>query len=157
MDIHRVGPGVAVALACLAIGCGGDDGDGGSKGSDGGASSGDEAQMRATLRAWGDAVADNDPEEACSHLTKSAQEKAAGTFPGARTCVDAHRRALAAVGEEGRRKLREQLAGVDFTVKVSGETAVLRAADKPGSPPLRMRRERGEWKIDQSTVFYNPD
>ncbi len=155
MDVHRVGTGVAVALMGLAIGCGGDDG--GSKRSDGDTGSGAKAQMRATLRAWGDAVVDNDPEEACSHLTKSAQQKAAGTFPGTRTCAEAHRQALAAIGEDGRRKLREQLADVDFTAKVSGDTAVLRATGRPGAPPLRMRREGGEWKIDQSTVFYNKD
>lgn len=156
MDVLRVATGLAVALACLAIGCGGDDGDGGSAGK-GGASSGQEKQVREVLRTWAQAVADDDVEKACDQLTRRAQEKAAETIPGARSCEAAHRQALAVIGEDNRRKLVDQLDDVALDVKISGDEAELSSPNRPGTEAIKMRREDGEWKLDHNPITFKRD
>lgn len=147
---------LVLAAACLAAGCGGDDDDGGGDKNGGGETSaaGDEADVRQALTDYADAVADNDPAAACELMTTKAQEEAKDEVPGSSDCEGAHKTVLAALGS-GRDGLAKQLAGVDFDVKIDGETAELTSARNRGDP-LKMKREDGDWKLDQNTLTFNP-
>jgi hypothetical protein len=149
---------VLTAVACFAaFGCGDDDdnGGGGGGGGNGGGSSAEETEVREALTAYARAIADNDPAEACTHMTESAAEDAKEEVPGSDSCEDSHRTILAAIGDK-RGDLADQLADVDFEVAIEGDTAELTAPSKPGADALKMRKEGGEWKLDQNTLTFNP-
>lgn len=139
-----------LAVAAVAAGCGGSD----NKPPDAPPSteSGDEGKARQALTEYAQAVADNDPAAACDHMTQSAQDAAEAEVPDASSCEDAHRTILTALGSN-REGLADQLSGVDFDVKIEGERAEL--TSEKSSEPLRMRREGGDWKLDQNTLTYN--
>ena len=40
-------------------------------------------------------------------------------------------------------------------MKIDGDTAEMTSPKAPGRP-LNMRREDGEWKLDQNTLTYRP-
>lgn len=159
--MRRFGVGLAVLACCAALGCGGDDDDNGGGGGNGNGGSGaasasEETEVRAALTAYAEAIADNDPEAACSHMTRSAADDAKDEVPGSGSCEDSHKTILGVIGEK-RGDLAKQLAGVDFKVEISGDTAELTAPSRPGSDALKMRKEGGEWKLDQNTLTFNPN
>ena len=150
---------VAVAACFAAFGCGDDDdgGNGGNGGgSDGGSASSEEAEVRAGLTAYAKAIEDNDPAAACEHMTSNAQDDAADTVPGSSSCEDSHRTILGVIGDK-RGDLADQLADVEFEVKIDGDKAELTAPARPGSDALKMRKVGGEWKLDQNTLKFNPN
>ena len=157
--MRRFGAGLAVLACFAALGCGGDDDDNGGgngSGGSGGASSSEETEVRAGLTAYAEAIADNDPEAACTHMTESAAEDAKDEVPGSDSCEDSHKTILGVIGAR-RGDLAKQLADVDFEVEISGDSAELTAPDKPGAEALKMRKEGGEWKVDQNTLTFNPN
>ena len=158
--MRRLGVGLAAIACCAALGCGGDDDDNGGGGNGNGGSGGspasEETEVRAGLTAYADAIADNDPAAACSHMTESAAEEAKDEVPGSDSCEDSHKTILGVIGDK-RGDLAKQLADVDFEVDISGDTAELTAPNKPGASALKMRKEGGEWKVDQNTLTFNPN
>ena len=157
--MRRFGVVLAVAACCAALGCGGDDDDNGSGsngGLSGGSSSSEEAAVKAGLTAYAEAIKDNDPAEACEHMTSNAQDDAADTVPGSTTCERAHRTILGVVGAK-RGELAEQLAEVEFEIEIDDDKAVLTAPGRAGSKPLNMRKVGDEWKLDQNTLTFNPN
>lgn len=141
-----------LVAACIAVGCGGSKDKPVNAPSE--TASGEEGAAKQALTNYAQAVADNDPATACEHMTEKAQEDAKEAVPDSSDCEDAHRTILTGLGAN-RESLADQLAGVEFEVKIEGETAELSAPDRPGQP-LKMRRERGDWKLDQNTLRYNP-
>ena len=141
---------VLLAVAAVAAGCGGSDNK--PVNAPPATESGDEGAVRQALTAYAQAVAANDPAAACEHMTQSAQDAAEAAVADASSCEDAHRTVLTALGSN-REGLADQLSGVDFDVKIEGETAELSSDKSP--KPLKMRREGGDWKLDQNTLRFN--
>lgn len=154
--------GLAAALA-VAAGCGGDDdgGGGGDGGSGGGGSSGGgsaTSEERAARRAVEDyigALVEGDPKAACAKQTERAQEDAAEEVPGAGSCERAHEVVLNILGSRVD-QLEEQLGKALTEVEISGDTAELTSPTEPGKV-LKLRREGGEWKVDDKVITYTPN
>ncbi|HEX8645615.1 MAG TPA: hypothetical protein VF715_01860 [Thermoleophilaceae bacterium] len=151
--------GLAAVLA-VAGGCGGDDGGdggggGGSGGGSGGSTAADERAARGALNDYIAALVDNDPEAACAKQTERAQRDAADEVPGAGSCERAHEVILSALGPKVK-ELDDQLAKALTKIEVSGDTATLTSPKDPGAE-MKLRREGGEWKIDDKVVTYTPN
>lgn len=146
-------PAVLAAL-CLVAGCGGDDDGGGDSGGGGSTGSGQEAEVRQALLDYADALAADDPDAACGHLSEKAQDEAAEEIPGASSCESGHRIVLETVGER-RGEMAKQLEDAGLEVEIDGDTAEMSSPKAPGKK-IKMRREGGEWKIDQNTLTYTP-
>jgi hypothetical protein len=138
-----------LVATCLAVGCGG----GGEKvNAPNETAEGDEGAAKQALTNYAAAIAANDPATACGHMTKTAQQAAEEAVPNSSSCEDAHRTVLAALGTR-REELADQLTGDDFAVKIDGDTAELTSDESPGKA-LRLRREGGDWKLDQNTLTF---
>jgi hypothetical protein len=142
---------VVLAAACLAAGCGGSENKPPDAPSE--TASGDEGEARQALTNYAAAVSANDPATACGHMTEFAQKQAEEAVPDSSSCEDAHRTVLTALGSR-REELADQLSAVEFEVKLDGDKAELTSPKAPGRP-LKMRREGGEWKLDQNTLTFN--
>jgi FAD/FMN-containing dehydrogenase len=145
---------VVLAAVCLIAGCGGDDDGGGDSGGGGSTGSTEEAEVRQALVDYADALGANDPAAACEQLTEKAQAEAAETIPGASSCESGHRIVLETVGER-REDVAKQLEEVGLEVEVDGDTAEMSSSKAPGKK-IKMRREGGEWKVDQNTLTFTP-
>jgi hypothetical protein len=144
--------GLVAVLA--AAGCGGDGEDGGG-GGNGESTSSEERAARDAVERYVGALVDNDPRAACDLQTKQAREAAAEEVPGASSCERAHEIILGVLGSRVE-QLDEQLAKALTEVKVSGDTAVLTSPREPGKE-LKLRREGGEWKVDDKVLNYTPN
>ena len=145
-----------VAVLAVAAGCGGDDGGGddGGGGSGGGAAA-EEKAARGAIEEYIAALVDNDPAAACAKQTERAQQDAAEEVPGADSCERAHEMILGILGSKVD-QLEEQLGKALTEVEVTGDTAVLTSPREPGKK-LKLRREGGEWKVDDKVLTYTPN
>lgn len=143
---------LVLAAASLVAGCGGSKNKPPNSPSE--TATGDEGAAKQALTDYAQAVASNDPDAACSHMTESAQKAAQEAVPDSSSCEDAHRTVLGALGTR-REELADQLSAVEFDVKLDGDRAELTSPKAPNRP-LRMRREGGDWKLDQNTLTFKP-
>jgi hypothetical protein len=152
-DVRRVAAACAAAVA-VAAGCGGDD-DGGNGNGGGGTSGSDEAAIRTSIESFFDAIAVKKVDEACSHLSADAREKAAATVPNTDSCEEGMEEILDTVGSRERESLPEEIRKANLVVEVKGDKAEAVAPGRPRAEPIPLVREGGEWKIDHNPLTFN--
>ena len=109
----------------------------------------DEEAATAAVRAYLAALAARDFAAACERLTEAVRQDLVAASAGGRSpaggCAEALELALGHVDPE---VLAARLTGVPLEpARLDGETAEV---DVPGpESPVRLRRERGEWRIAQ--------
>ena len=122
---------LALAALCAVVlaGCGGSE----------------EAEVRATVEAYGQAFTDGDAGKACTLLTRDARrtiEAATGE-----RCATVMKSGLSAAGMDGRRAFGRITVEA---VHVDGDTATVKAKDPDGT--IRLRKESARWRIAATNV-----
>jgi Putative lumazine-binding len=132
--------GIALVLAALLIGCGGD-----------GKSGSDEEQIESTIKDYFAAFADGDGGKSCGLLTdeaRAAMEKGLKGLGVGGSCEDLPK-AMDQLPDEQKDQI-DKLKDAEVTdIKVTGDTATaVPTLDDERGNEVKMRRVGDDWKID---------
>jgi hypothetical protein len=152
-----LGAGATVALAIVAIGCGGDGGKSGAGGGSDTNAGGERARVLAAVSGIGDAFAQSDAKAVCALLTKRARSDAANTIPGANSCESGAERLFSITKGSDRKRFGRLLKKLEKRVLISGDRATVTAPGTPGAKPIELRREGGSWKLAKNPFYYHPN
>ena len=129
----KVAAALLAAIATLGCGSGGSD----------------EDKIRDTHRAFSEAVADGEGDEACALMTSEARQEAlgAGVFLGGGDCAEVLSKFKGLLDKGDLEELRNSKV---TNVTITGETALVRASSDidDDDDPTRMRKVSGDWLID---------
>jgi hypothetical protein len=120
---------LAALCALLLAGCGGSE----------------EARVRATVQAYGQAFTDGDAGKACALLTRGARRIIEAATD--ESCAAVMKSGLSAEDMAGRRAFGQITVE---SVHVDGDDATVKAKGRDGT--IRLRKESGRWRIAATDV-----